>query len=109
MELTGSVDQLSDSDLLVRMLYFCDQPRTKSQIMSYCSMDGIKLKRFADHCISKKLLREMHTNPYEVTFILTQQGRETLSTAIDLMRELQIDPDDIITPNKQRQPRDSQD
>jgi predicted transcriptional regulator len=100
MDLTGSVDQLSDPDLLVRMLYFCDQPRTRSQIMSYCSMDGVKLKRFTDHCISKNLLKEIYTGSNGVMYTLTQHGKETLFTAIDLMRELQIDPADIITPKK---------
>jgi len=91
----------SDSDTIIRMLYFCERPRTTTQIMYYCSIDRARVRKFTDHCLKRKLLRQAGVEYDQETFALTEHGSKTLATAIDIMKELDMDPSEVLnSPSK---------
>jgi hypothetical protein len=72
------------------MLYYCSQPRLVSQIKSYCEIDNIQFNKFVDHCMSRGLLRKFASNDGLFSYVVTDHGMETLVTAQEVMRALEI-------------------
>jgi hypothetical protein len=79
-----------DAEVLVRMLYYCSEPRLASQIKSYCEIDSIQFNKFADHCINRGLLRKFVSDEGLFSYVVTDHGRRTLVTAQEVMKALQI-------------------
>ncbi|MDH2901626.1 MAG: hypothetical protein PXY39_11715 [archaeon] len=79
-----------DTEILVRMLYYCSEPRLASQIKSYCEIDGIQFNKFTDHCITRGLLRKFFSQDGLFSYVVTDHGKETLATAQEVMKALEI-------------------
>jgi hypothetical protein len=80
-----------DIEVIVRMLYYCTEPRLASQIKSYCEIDSIQFNKFAGHCMSRGLLRKFVSNDGQFSYVVTDRGKETLTTAQHVMKALQIE------------------
>ncbi len=89
---------LSDADIVIRMLYYCEEPRLPAQIMSYCWIDRSQFLRFSDHCIRRKLLKPISMEDDLLGLVITEHGRETLATAQEIMEALGIKDDESIPP-----------
>ncbi len=85
-----------DADIIVRMLYYCSDPRIESQIKSYVEIDSIQFDRFANHCIRRGLLRKYisrdRSDDGEIYYVVTDEGRKTLVTAQEIMKALGLNP-----------------
>ena len=79
-----------DVEVLVRMLYYCSEPRLASQIRSYCEIDGIRFNKFTDHCIDRGLLRKFFSQEGLFSYVVTDHGKDTLATAQEVMKALEI-------------------
>ena len=73
------------------MLYYCTEPRLPSQIMSFCDVDRDQFRKMAEHCIKKNLLKVVNAEMGMLGYVLTPRGRETLTTAQQIMKELGVD------------------
>ncbi len=80
-----SVQKREDADILVRMLYYCSEPRLPSQIKSYCEIDSIQFNKFAEHCTNRGLLRKYLSEDGEFSYVVTSHGRNTLATAQEVL------------------------
>jgi predicted transcriptional regulator len=87
-------ESMSDSDIIIRMLYFCEVPKLPSQIMNYCMIDGVRFKRFSAHCIKRGLLKIVANEDGLFALQITERGREVLSSADSIMEELGIGQDE---------------
>jgi hypothetical protein len=90
--------ELSDADVIVRMLYFCTEPRYPAQVMSYCWIDRSRFLKLSDHCIRRKLLKPIEMDVGLLGLVITEHGKETLSTAKEIMKELGIDERETLPP-----------
>ena len=85
-----------DADIIVRMLYYCSEPRIESQIKSYAEIDSVQFDKFSNHCIRKGLLRKFisrdRTDEGEIYYVVTDVGRRTLVTAQEIMKALGLNP-----------------
>lgn len=85
-----------DADIIVRMLYYCSEPRIESQIKSYAEIDSIQFDGFANHCIRRGLLRKFisrdRADAGEIYYVVTDEGRKTLVTAQEIMKALGLNP-----------------
>jgi hypothetical protein len=86
--------EMSDSDIVIRMLWYCEEARLPSQIMSYCHIDGIQYRRFTGHCIKRGLLRAISSDMGLFAMVTTDRGREVLETADKIMSTLGLEPDE---------------
>lgn len=89
---------VSDSDIIIRMLYFCESsPRVKSQIMSYCQIDAYQFKKFMTHCLNRRLLRiSIDRSGYGDVeqFVMSDHGRDVLRKTELIKRELGFEGQD---------------
>ena len=85
---------MSDSDIIIRMLWFCEEAKLPAQIMNYCNIDGIQFRRFTGHCIKRGLLRAVATEEGLFAMETTGRGREVLETADKIMSALGLEPDE---------------
>ncbi|MDG6994356.1 MAG: hypothetical protein JRN52_00415 [Nitrososphaerota archaeon] len=83
----------SDSDTVIRMLYFCETPRTPAQIMLYCGIDGIQLTRFTKHCLRRNLVKFVMSEMGPMSLVITEHGKEVLSKSMDILKELNLSPE----------------
>jgi hypothetical protein len=90
--------ELSDADVIIRMLYFCTEPRYPAQVMSYCWIDRARFLKLSDHCIRRKLLKPIAMDVGLIGLVITEHGKETLATAKEIMRELGIDENESLPP-----------
>jgi predicted transcriptional regulator len=79
-----------DAEILVRMLYYCSEPRLPSQIKSCCDIDSVQFNKFAQHCISRGLLGKFLSTYGEFSYVVTDHGRRTLGTAQEVLAALGI-------------------
>ena len=88
---------MSDSDIIARMLYYCEEPRLPSQIMSYCKIDRGLFTKFSGHCLKRGLLAVRPASEHTDLFALvtTAHGRKVLSTADSILSHLGLDQDDV--------------
>jgi predicted transcriptional regulator len=81
-----------DADVIVRMLYYCSEPKIESQIKSYCEIDSVQFEKFANHCFRHALLRKYISRDAadegELYYVVTDEGRKTLATAQQIMKAL---------------------
>jgi len=84
-------DERSETDIIIRMLYYCTEPRLPSQIMSFCDIDRDQFTRMSEHCIKKNLLKVVNAEMGMFGYVLTPRGRETLATAQLIMKELGVE------------------
>ncbi len=82
-----------DAEILVRMLYYCSEPRLASQIKSYCGIDSVQFNKFAEHCVNRGLLRKFVDEDGLFSYVVTDHGGKTLVTAQEVMKALQIKVD----------------
>ncbi|MDA4130566.1 MAG: hypothetical protein OK457_07325 [Thaumarchaeota archaeon] len=94
MIMEEDLGELSDSDIIVRMLYFCEEPKLPSQIMTYCRIDGIKFRRFTGHCIRRGLMRAIASEMGLFAMQTTDRGREVLEKVDSIMAGLGLEPDE---------------
>ena len=92
--MSENLGELADSDIIIRMLYFCEVPKLPSQIMSYCAIDGVKFRSFSGHCMKRGLLRVVASEQGLLALQITERGREVLATADSIMAELGIGQDE---------------
>ncbi len=85
---------MSDSDIIIRMLWYCEEPKLPAQIMNYCGIDGIKYRRFTGHCMKRGLLRAISSEMGLFAMVTTDRGREVLETADKIMSALGLEPDE---------------
>ncbi|MGI0080770.1 MAG: winged helix-turn-helix domain-containing protein [Nitrososphaerales archaeon] len=85
-------EKRSDSDTIVRMLYYCTEPRSQAQIMSYCGIDGVRFKKFFQHCVKRGLLK-MEIDDEAEEYVVTPHGGEVLATATEIIGALGIEKD----------------
>ena len=81
----------SDSDIIVRMLYFCEIPKQRAQIMNYCGIDAERYRQFSEHCLKRGILRIAFVEEGIEAMSTTARGREVLATAKDIIRTLGLD------------------
>jgi len=86
--------EMSDSDIIIRMLWYCEEPKLPSQIMYYCKIDGVQYRRFTGHCIKRGLLRAVSSEMGLFSMVTTDRGREVLETADKIMAALGLEPDE---------------
>jgi len=86
--------ELSDSDVIIRMLWYCEEPKLPSQIMHYCRIDGIKYRKFTGHCIRRGLLKAISSEMGLFSMVTTDRGREVLETADKIMSALGLEADE---------------
>lgn len=86
-------DELSDADVVVRMLYFCEEPRLRSQIMSHCRIDALRFKRFSEHCIKRGILKLASIDYGLEAFVITDRGKGVLATTREIIGILGITSD----------------
>lgn len=86
-------EERSDSDVIIRMLYYCTEPRTLSQIMSYCGIDGVQFSKYLKHCMKRGLLKMEVDEEGSPEYVVTQHGGEVLGTAAEIMGALGIEKD----------------
>ena len=84
----------SDSDTVIRMLYFCETPRTPAQIMLYCGIDGVQLTRFTKHCVRRNLARFVMSEMGPMSLVITEHGKQVLSKSMDILKELNLNPEE---------------
>jgi hypothetical protein len=82
--------QKREVENIVRMLYFCSEPRLDSQIKSYCEIDSVQFNKFAEQCISRGLLRKFVSDDGLFGYVLTKRGTEALIGAQEVMKALGI-------------------
>jgi hypothetical protein len=85
---------MSDSDIIIRMLYFCEEPKLPAQIMNYLKIDGVKFRKFSGHCVKRGLLKVIASEQGLLEMQITQRGRVVLATADSIMMELGIGQDE---------------
>jgi len=85
---------MSDSDIIIRMLWFCEEAKLPAQIMNYCHIDGVQFRRFTDHCIKRGLLRAVSSELGLFAMETTNRGREVLETADKIMFALGLEADE---------------
>jgi hypothetical protein len=85
---------MNDSDIIIRMLWFCEEPKLPSQIMNYCHIDGIQFRRFTGHSIKRGLLKAVASELGLFAMETTNRGREVLETADKIMSALGLEPDE---------------
>jgi hypothetical protein len=83
--------ELGDEDIILKMLHFCEEPRTTAQIMSYCRMDKKSVRRFSEHCMRRSMLKLSFIDYGREALITTARGKEVLVTARKVMKVLGID------------------
>lgn len=88
------LSDMSDSDVIVRMLWYCEEPKLPSQIMNYCRIDGVKYRRFTGHCIRRGLLRAVSSEMGLFSMVTTDRGREVLETADKIMFALGLEKEE---------------
>ena len=88
-------EQRSDSDVIIRMLYYCTEPRGQPQIMSYCEIDGAQFKKYVQHCMKKDLLKLEVDDEGSLEYVVTEHGAEVLGTAAEIMGVLGIDKGEL--------------
>jgi hypothetical protein len=95
-KLSSSEDlgEMSDSDIIIRMLWYCEEPKLPAQITNYCKIDGVKYKRFTGHCIRRGLMRAISSEMGLFSMMTTDRGREVLETADKIMSSLGLEPDE---------------
>ena len=86
-------EERSDSDTIVRMLYYCAEPRSAAQVMSYCSIDRVRFEKYLKHCRKRDLLKMEIDDEGSQEYVVTQHGGEVLATATQIMAELGIEKD----------------
>ena len=86
-----SILNREDSEVIVRMLYYCSEPRIDSQIKSYCEINQLQFDKFAQHCMRKGLLKMFLNTDGEFCYVVTDAGKRTLVTAQEIMKALAID------------------
>jgi predicted transcriptional regulator len=95
LELASGEEQehriLSDSDIIVRMLYFCEIPKQKAQIMSYCGIDAERFRQFSEHCLRRGILKIAFVDQGLEAMVITSRGKEVLATAKDIIKTLGLD------------------
>ena len=75
------------------MLYYCaDEPRLESQIRAYSELDRAKFVKFVIHCIKRGMLKVVMTEDQQ-HFVLTERGKQVLTTAKNIMQTLGITPE----------------
>ena len=94
MNLSEDFSEMSDSDIIVRMLYFCEEPKLPAQIMNYCRIDGIKFRKFTGHCIRRGLMRAIASEMGLFAMETTDRGRHVLETVDSIMAGLGLDQDE---------------
>jgi predicted transcriptional regulator len=94
MHIAEDPGELSDSDIIVRMLYFCEEAKLPSQIMNYCRIDGIKFRKFTGHCIKRGLLRAIASEMGLFAMQTTDRGRQVLETVDSIMAGLGLEQDE---------------
>ena len=92
--LTEDLGAMSDSDIIIRMLYFCEVPKLPSQIMTHCELDYAKFRKFSGHCMKRDLLRAVASEQGLFALQITERGREVLETADAITTELGIGEDE---------------
>ncbi len=85
-----TLEKREDAEILVRMLYYCSEPRLPSQIKSYCEIDGAQFKKYAEHCIKQGLLRKVPSDYQEFSYAVTDYGKNTLASAEQVLSALGI-------------------
>ncbi|HKW04530.1 MAG TPA: winged helix-turn-helix domain-containing protein [Nitrososphaerales archaeon] len=85
----------SDSDTIIRMLYYCTEPRTLPQIMSYCGIDASRFKKFMQHCMKRDLLKMVVDEEASMEYVVTKHGAEVLATAAEIMGALGIEKEEL--------------
>jgi hypothetical protein len=93
-KISDEFSEMSDSDIIIRMLYFCEEEKLPAQIMNYCKIDGIKFRKFSGHCIKRGLLRVIASEQGLFALQITRRGREVLDTADSIMQALGIGQDE---------------
>ena len=93
VDATDGPGKLSDSVVIIRILYYCTVPRTPSEIMFYCGMDRSQLTRITQHCIRKNLVKLVSRDTGLMAFVLTEHGNEVLSATEDITKILNLGPD----------------
>jgi len=93
-KLPENLGYIGDPDIIIRMLYFCEEPKLPSQIMNYCMIDGIKFRKFSGHCLKRGLLKVIASDQGLLAMQITQRGRDVLATADSIMSELGIEQDE---------------
>jgi len=86
--------EMSDSDIVIRMLWYCEEQKLPAQIMNYCKIDGVKYKRFTGHCIRRGLLKAVSSEMGLFSMVTTDRGREVLETADKILSSLGLEPDE---------------
>jgi len=86
--------EMSDSDIIIRMLWYCEEPKLPSQIMNYCHIDGTKYRQFTGHCIRRGMLRAISSEMGLFAMLTTDRGREVLETADKILSALGLEPDE---------------
>ncbi len=59
-----------------------------SQIKSYCEIDSVQFKKFAENCINRGLLRKSLAEYKEFSYVVTNHGKKTLTTAQEILAKL---------------------
>ena len=85
---------MSDSDIIIRMLWYCEEPKLPAQIMNYCHIDGIQYRRFTGHAIKRNLMKAISSEMGLFSMVTTDHGREVLETADKIMSSLGLEPDE---------------
>ncbi len=85
-----AVEKREDAEIIVRMLYYCSEPRLLSQIKSYCEIDSVQFNKFAEHCMNRGLLKKFLSRDGEFSYVVTDKGRRTLTTAQEVLTALEI-------------------
>ena len=86
--------EMSDSDVIIRMLWYCEEAKLPAQIMSYCHIDGIRYRQFTGHCIKRGLMKAISSEMGLFSMVTTDRGREVLETADKIMSALGLEPDE---------------
>lgn len=88
-------EERSDSDVIIRMLYYCTEPRALPQIMSYCTIDGVQFKKYLEHCMKRNLLKMEVDGDGSTEYVVTQHGAEVLGTAAEIMGALGMENSEL--------------
>lgn len=95
VDIADEPGKLSDSALIIRMLYYCSTPRTFPEIMFYSGMDRARLTRIAEHCIKRNLVKFIRQDTGSMALVLTEHGDHILSETEDIMKLLNLGPEDL--------------
>ncbi len=88
-------EQKSDSDVIIRMLYYCTEPRHQTQIMSYCEIDAAQFKKYVQHCMKRNLVKIEVDEEGSDEYVVTEHGAEVLGTAAEIMGVLGIEKGEL--------------